>query len=136
MPAAPKSHIKTGKQQREPLCQMGSVKPTRVVRHPVPEALWHLFSAGVISSLRGFAGLRCSDGVKDHFSLVLVACCNTAGESVLRSPSHSAYGLWMEEVTETSSRRVSMAHMQICFLYEGSFKHRIHNKSYAITIFF
>lgn len=52
--AAPKSHIKTREQPGEPLCQMGSVKLMGVVRHPrLPEALWHLFLAGVISSLGG-----------------------------------------------------------------------------------
>lgn len=86
----------------------------------------------------GFRGLCCSDGVKDHFGLVLVVGCNTAGESVLRSmsklPAHNAYGFRVErtdELTETSSRRIDMefdfwmmnhfSHIQICCLYEGSF---------------
>lgn len=64
----------------------------------------------------GVRGLCCSDGVKDHFGLVLVVGCNTAGESVLRSmsklPAHNAYGFRVErtdEPMETSSRRIDMA---------------------------
>lgn len=48
--------------------------------HPwPPQAAWHLISAGVVWSLWACVGFCCSDGVKDHFSLILVKGCITPG---------------------------------------------------------